>query len=133
MADLQYSLKELPFTLEEIKKAVEKHPTPFHFYNEEKIRENAREFQTQYRKNFSDFKNYFAVKATPNPLILRFLKEEGMGVDCSSLAELILAEKGTYLWTRFFLGAILAHSCNSIFNNYILSRVQGRRYHVHLK
>ena len=66
-------------------------PTPFHLYDEKGIRENARALN----KAFSwceDFQEYFAVKALPNPAILRILKEEGCGLDCSSETELQLAE-----------------------------------------
>jgi diaminopimelate decarboxylase len=79
--------------LETIQKAAEKQPTPFHIYDEVAMRANAKDLTTSFQKHFPDFKNYFAVKATPNPHILRILKEEGMGTDCSSLAELILSEK----------------------------------------
>lgn len=84
--------KTLPFTKSQIEKIIKKYPTPFHIYDEQAIRENARRFY----KAFSllpDFKNYFAVKACPNPHILKILKEEEMGVDCSSLAELIMSER----------------------------------------
>ena len=86
--------KELPVSVEIIKEAVEKHATPFHIYDENKIRENARALTTEFRAYFPEYKNYFAVKATPNPHIMKILKEEGMGMDCSSLAELMLSEKG---------------------------------------
>lgn len=84
--------KSLPFNKKQIEELVKNFPTPFHIYDEKGIRENARKFY----KAFSwvgGFKNYFAVKALPNPHILKILKSEGMGVDCSSLAELIMAEK----------------------------------------
>lgn len=77
-------MKTLPFNKQCIQKVIEKYPTPFHIYDEKGIRETCRSFP---------FKNYFAVKVNPNPYILRIVKEEGMGVDCSSLPELILAEK----------------------------------------
>ena len=82
----------LPFDLAQMQKIIDKYPTPFHIYDEKGIRDNVRRFL----KAFAwapEFKEYFAVKATPNPYILKLLKEEGLGVDCSSLAELILAEK----------------------------------------
>jgi diaminopimelate decarboxylase len=88
----KFSKYNVPFTKLEIEKVIKKYPTPFHIYDEKGIRENARRFY----KAFSwapDFKNYFAVKALPNPHILKILKEEGMGVDCSSLPELILSQK----------------------------------------
>lgn len=83
---------KLPFNELDIEKIIRKYPTPFHIYDEKNIRNTAQNFY----KSFSwtrDFKNYFAVKALPNPYILKILKEEGMGVDCSSLAELIMSEK----------------------------------------
>ncbi|MCQ1536068.1 diaminopimelate decarboxylase [Methanosarcina sp. KYL-1] len=84
--------KTLPFTKEEILKIIEKYPTPFHIYDEKAIRENARRMKTAF-KDVPGFKEFFAVKALPNPFILKVLKEEGFGADCSSLPELVLAEK----------------------------------------
>ena len=85
-------MKKLPFKKEKIEKIIKKYPTPFYLYDEKGIRENARKFLKAF-SCLNGFKNYFAVKACPNPYILKLLKEEGMGVDCSSLAELILAER----------------------------------------
>lgn len=82
----------LPFDLEQMKHIIEHYPTPFHIYDEKAIRANARRFL----KAFSwapEFKEYFAVKATPNPYLLKILQEEGLGVDCSSMAELVLADR----------------------------------------
>ncbi len=84
--------KSLPFTKAEIEQVIQKHPTPFHLYHEQAIRQNTRELLAAFSWA-PGFKEYFAVKATPNPYILKILKEEGLGADCSSLAELILAEK----------------------------------------
>jgi len=84
--------KKIPLSREQLEDICIKYPTPFHLYDEQAIRDNARAF----KKAFSwveGFKNHFAVKACPNPTILRILREEGMGVDCSSLTELVLAEK----------------------------------------
>ncbi|MCL2093353.1 MAG: diaminopimelate decarboxylase [Treponema sp.] len=67
------------------------YPTPFHLYDEKGIRDNAKELHRAFEWNPS-FKEYFAIKATPNPVILKILKEEGCGVDCSSLTELMMAE-----------------------------------------
>lgn len=86
------STKSLPFTKQKIEKIIKTYPTPFHIYDEGAIRENAKAFNKAFAW-VRNFKNYFAVKATPNPYILKILKEEGMGADCSSLAELVLAEK----------------------------------------
>ena len=66
-------------------------PTPFHIYDEKGIRENARRINEAFSWN-EGFKEYFAVKALPNPAILQLLREEGCGVDCSSLTELMLSE-----------------------------------------
>jgi len=68
------------------------YPTPFHIYDEKGIRENARKVKEAFSWN-KGFKEYFAVKATPTPGILKVLKEEGCGVDCSSLTELMMSEK----------------------------------------
>lgn len=84
--------KNLPFDKKQIEKIIKKYPTPFHIYDEKGIRENARRFYKAFDW-VPNFKNYFAVKALPNPYILKILKEEGMGTDCSSLPELILSEK----------------------------------------
>jgi len=67
-------------------------PTPFHIYDETGIRENARRLYKAFSWN-PGFKEYFAVKATPNPSILKILHEEGCGADCSSLTELMLADR----------------------------------------
>lgn len=66
--------------------------TPFHLYDEKGIRENARKLHQAFAWN-PGYKEYFAVKATPNPTILRILKEEGCGTDCSSYTELLMSEK----------------------------------------
>lgn len=81
-----------PFvTLEQLQEIVKKYPTPFHLYDEKGIRENARRMNKAFAWN-KGFKEYFAVKATPTPAILQILKEEGCGVDCSSLTELMLSD-----------------------------------------
>lgn len=68
------------------------YPTPFHLYDERGIRENARALNQAFSWNPS-FREYFAVKATPTPAILNILKEEGCGTDCSSLTELLMADR----------------------------------------
>lgn len=70
---------------------IKQYPTPFHIYDEKGIRENARKLNEAFSWN-KGYKEFFAVKATPNPYILKILKEEGCGVDCSSLTELMLSE-----------------------------------------
>lgn len=84
--------KLLPFSSKQINLIAQEYGTPFHIYDEKAIRQNVRRLI----KAFSwapSFKEYFAVKAAPNPHILKILSEEGVGADCSSLTELILAEK----------------------------------------
>ncbi len=84
--------KKLPFSKEQIEKIIKNHPTPFHIYDEKAIRENARYFKKAFAWN-KGFKEYFAIKATPNPYLMKILKEEGFGIDCSSIAELELAKR----------------------------------------
>lgn len=85
-----------PFvTLEQLQEIVKKYPTPFHLYDEAGIRKNARRLNKAFAWN-KGFHEYFAVKATPNPFIMQILKEEGCGVDCSSLTELMLSEAVGY-------------------------------------
>ena len=67
-------------------------PTPFHLYDEKGIRENARKLKQAFAWN-PGYKEYFAVKATPNPQILKILREEGFGTDCSSLTELMMSDR----------------------------------------
>ena len=82
-----------PFvTLEQLQAIVDQYPTPFHLYDEKGIRENARRLKQAFAWN-PGFKEYFAVKATPNPQILKILREEGCGTDCSSLTELMMSDR----------------------------------------
>lgn len=85
-------MKKTFIDLEELKEITKEYPTPFHLYDEQGIRENARKLNEAFAWN-EGFKEYFAVKATPNPTILKILKEEGCGVDCSSLTELMMSDK----------------------------------------
>ena len=80
------------FTKDQLDRIIEKHPTPFHIYGEKGIRQTARKLNRVFSW-VPGFRNHFAVKACPNPYIIKILKEEGQGVDCSSLPELLLAEK----------------------------------------
>ena len=85
-------MKKTPFvTKEQLEEIVKKYPTPFHLYDEKGIRENARKVNAAFAWN-KGFKEYFAVKATPNPYLLKILKEEGCGTDCSSLTELMMSD-----------------------------------------
>ncbi len=85
--------KQVPFGRDFVERLVADHPTPFHIYDEVGIRLIAREFASAFKWVPGGFRNYFAVKALPNPAIMRILADEGMGFDCSSLAELVLAER----------------------------------------
>ena len=78
-------------TLEKAKEIAAQIPTPFHIYDEAGIRRNARELKAAFSWN-PGFKEYFAVKATPNPYIIQILKEEGCGCDCATYTELLMAE-----------------------------------------
>ena len=81
-----------PFvTLDRAREIVREFPTPFHIYDEAGIRRTARALRDAFSWN-PGFREYFAVKATPNPFILRILREEGCGVDCASATELMLAK-----------------------------------------
>ena len=82
-----------PFvTKAQLQEIVETYPTPFHIYDEKGIRENARKVMKAFSWN-KGFQEYFAVKATPNPTILKILREEGCGTDCSSLTELMMSDR----------------------------------------
>ena len=84
---------KIPFvTKAQLDAITARYPTPFHIYNEAGIRENARRLKAAFAWN-PGFREYFAVKATPTPAILKLLHEEGCGCDCSSLTELMLAQR----------------------------------------
>ena len=84
--------KYFPLTKTQLEQTAQKFGTPFYLYDEDAIRKNIRKF-TKAFSIFPSFKEYFAVKALPNPYILKILAEEGCGTDCSSLPELVLSEK----------------------------------------
>lgn len=83
--------KETFVTKEQIEEIVKTYPTPFHIYDEKGIRENARALKEAFAWN-KGFKEFFAVKATPNPFLINILREYGFGCDCSSLTELMLSD-----------------------------------------
>lgn len=85
-------MKKTFVTKEQVEEIVKTYPTPFHIYDEKGIRENARRLKEAFSWN-KGYKEYFAVKATPNPSILRILKSEGCGADCSSYTELLMSDK----------------------------------------
>jgi len=84
--------KTLPFSKEQIENIIEKNPTPFHIYDEKRMVEYARYFNECFDWN-EGFKEFYAIKAAPNPYLMKILRKEGFGIDCSSMAELVLAEK----------------------------------------
>ena len=85
-------MEKRPFvTLKQLREIEKKYPTPFYLYDEKGIRENAKRLKEAFSWN-KGYREYFAVKATPNPFILNILKEMGCGVDCSSLTELMMAK-----------------------------------------
>ena len=85
-------MEKKPFaTREKLEEIAKEAPTPFHLYDEKGIRENARALKEAFSWN-PGFKEYFAVKATPNPFILKILQDMGCGTDCSSETELMLSK-----------------------------------------
>ncbi len=84
--------RKLPFDLKWIEETAKKWPTPFHVYDAKAMKANAKRLKKAFSWN-KGFREYFAVKATPNPHLMKLLKEFGFGSDCSSMAELVLAEK----------------------------------------
>jgi len=111
--------KILPFTREQLETIIEQYGSPFHIYDELAIRKNARKLIEAFSWA-PEFKEYFAVKATPNPYILKILREEGLGADCSSMAELILAEKA-----RIFDENIMFSSNNTPVHEYKKAKELG--------
>ena len=83
--------KKVPFSLDRIKEIAKTYPSPFYIYDEVAIIENIGALKEAF--SWADFKEYFAVKATPNPFLMKLLKTVEVGADCSSLPELLLAEK----------------------------------------
>ena len=85
-------MKKIPFvTKQQVEEIVKKYPTPFHIYDEKGIRENVKALYDAFSWN-KGYKEYFAVKATPNPFLIDILREYGCGCDCSSYTELMLSE-----------------------------------------
>ena len=84
-------MKKTFVTKEQVEQIVEKYPTPFHLYDEKGIRENVKALKEAFSWN-KGFREYFAVKATPNPFLIKILNEYGCGCDCSSMTELMLSE-----------------------------------------
>ncbi|MBN2807924.1 MAG: diaminopimelate decarboxylase [Deltaproteobacteria bacterium] len=83
--------KKVPFSIEQIKEITKIYPTPFYIYDEKAITDNLKALQEAFA--WAEFKEFFAVKATPNPFLMKLMQRVGIGADCSSLPELLLAEK----------------------------------------
>jgi diaminopimelate decarboxylase len=117
-------MEKKPFvTLEQLKAITAQYPTPFHIYDEAGIRATARALNQAFSWN-KGFKEYFAVKATPTPAILKILHEEGCGVDCSSLTELMMSDRCGFHGQEIMLSSnetpaeefVLAHQLDAIIN-----------------
>lgn len=116
-------MKKTFVDLQKLKEITKEFPTPFHLYDEKGIRENARRLREAFAWN-KGFKEYFAVKATPNPTILRILKEEGCGVDCSSYTELLMSDAVGFRGDEIMFSSnvtpeedfVLARKLNSVIN-----------------
>ncbi len=117
-------MKKVPFlTLEKAQEIKAKYPTPFHVYDEKGILDNAKELYEAFSWN-KGYKEYFAVKATPNPTILKILKSVGCGVDCSSYTELLMSDKMGFKGDEIMFSSnetapeefVLARELNAIIN-----------------
>ena len=99
-------MTKVPFvTKEKAEEIIREIPTPFHIYDEQGIRANAQAVKDAFAWN-PGFREYFAVKANPNPFLIQILQEYGCGTDCSSLTELMLSKElhftGIWLWNGLF-------------------------------
>lgn len=117
-------MKKKPFvTLEKVQEIVKEYPTPFHLYDEKGIRANAKAVKEAFAWN-KGFKEFFAVKATPNPYLIQILQEYGCGCDCSSMTELMMAkalgcQEGDIMFSSNATPAAeyaYAHKINAIIN-----------------
>ncbi len=109
-----------PFvTKEQLTEIVRQYPTPFYLYDEKGIRENAEKVKSAFAWN-KGYREYFAVKATPNPYLLEIMKSEGFGTDCSSLTELMLSDA-----VGFRGGDIMFSSNETPDEDFLLARKLG--------
>jgi diaminopimelate decarboxylase len=91
---LDVASKTVPFSESEARAIAAEYPTPIHIYDEAGIRKGARDMRAGFADaGLAGYRNYFAVKALPNPSVMKIAMDEGMGFDCSSLAELMLCER----------------------------------------
>ena len=109
-----------PFvTKEQLDEIVKQYPTPFYLYDEKGLRENAERVKNAFAWN-RGYREYFAVKATPNPYLLEIMKDEGFGADCSSLTELMLSDAA-----GFRGGGIMFSSNETPDEDFLLARKLG--------
>ena len=111
--------KTFPLSKDQLEELTKKYPTPFHIYDEEAIRKNAKALLAAF-SIFPAYKEHFAVKALPNPYMLKILAEEGLGADCSSMTELLLAEMAGITGENIMLSANQTPA-----NEYITARELG--------
>lgn len=131
------SAKTLPLSYEQLEAITTTYPTPFHVYDETAMRANARRLLKAFAWN-EGFKEYFAVKATPNPFLLKILKQEGFGADCSSLPELVLAEKAGIVGEEIMFSSndtpagefVKAHELGAIINVDDISHIPFLETHI---
>ena len=123
-----YSPKTFPLSPEELREVIKKFPTPFHIYDEREIKNNLNRLQ----ETFSwapDFREHFAVKATPNPHIVKILADEGAGTDCSSLPELLISEKAGVTGEKIILTSNARRRISK--SNSTRRDYQSGRHHPH--
>ena len=117
-------MRKLPFDKEKLEQIAKTYPTPFHIYDAEAIRENARRLRKAFAWN-KGFREYFAVKAAPNPELMRLLKEFDFGSDCSSMAELAIG--GKELMELGFFGPAIGRAQKQIFEAVMAERLPNER------
>lgn len=113
------SNKHFPFSRQQLGEIVERFPTPFYLYDEAAIRANAKRIARAFAV-FPGFKEHFAVKALPNPFVLKVLADEGFGADCASLPELVLAHRAGMLGED-----VMFTSNETPAHEYVFARAQG--------
>ena len=127
-----------PFlTKEKAEEIIAKYPTPFHVYDEKGISDNADELYSAFGWN-KGYKEYFAVKATPNPAILKLLKKHGCGVDCSSYTELLMAKECGFSGDEIMFSSnetaaqefVLARELNAIINLDDITHIEYLKKHA---
>lgn len=104
--------KQFPISQERLEEIIKEYPTPFHIYDEQAIRANLRRFKQAFAWA-PEFREYYAVKAAPNPRLLQIMHEEGAGADCSSLPELLLADASGINGEKIMLTSMIHLLMNS--------------------